>query len=439
MIGVLEEATGAELSGSVRVLDRDIAEEPAAERGRTVAAVWQRPDVQLFRGSVLDEVRAGLDHRLVAAAEGTARAREALRLVGLDHLDEERDPMSLSGGEQQRLALAAALVLDAPVLVLDEATSALDARAARRFGEALDRIRRSRSVTIIAIDHRPDAHLPRADRLLVLDEGRIVLDGAPDRVYREHRSRIDRLGVRLPRGSRPSSVASPGAAAPGAADPGSAGTALRLEGAEVSVRGVRILHGIDLHLPEGAVAVLSGDNGAGKSTLLRLLAAEVRLSRGRVHPRRRTRIRRGIGSAPQRAGDLPLTPTVAGEIRSALSAGSARRDATTAERVSLLLGEAGLERHAASHPLRLSGGQRQRLAVAAAIASGARAEPRLVLLDEPTSAQDRRGTELVLGLVAAGSPYRVTIIATHDPEAFAAVATHRIELDAGRLTAVPQG
>lgn len=305
LIGALEAATHARLAGTCRVLGQDMTAAGPAAPGSVVAAVWQKPSVQLFRPTVLDEVRSGLDYRELPAAEATARARKALELVGLDRIGEGRDPATLSGGEQQRLALAAALVLEAPVLVLDEATSALDAHALTQFTAALDRARASREFTVVAVDHRLTAHLGRAGRLVVLDEGRIALDGPPPAVLANPRALT--LGLRLP-------------------DDGAAGTALTgLSGPpvlECAAAGVRlgsavILAEVTLALPRGAVALLTGDNGTGKSTLLRLLATEPRSTVGRVLPGARARVKAGIGYAPQRAAELMLTRTVTQEVASA--------------------------------------------------------------------------------------------------------------------------
>lgn len=402
---------------------------PVAERARAVAAVWQRPGVQLFRASVIDEVRAPLDYRRVPPDEGTRRARAMLDLVGLGGIDERRDPMTLSGGEQQRLALAAALAQHTPVLVLDEATSALDAAASRRFGEALDRARAERGVTVVAIDHRPEAHIDRADRMIVLDEGRIQRDDAPARIFADAES-VSRFGLRMPGGSDPTGESSPDPASLGIpTDPGHPLPALRLSGVDVVVRRAPILHALEVSLPLGAVAVVTGDNGAGKSTLLRLLATELHPASGTVEPRSLTRLKAGIGYAPQRSAELMLTGTVGDELCTALTQGSRGHDRATRRRAGDLLARAGLDAHGQTHPLRLSGGQRQRLAVALAVAGA----PALTLLDEPNSAQDRAGTEHVLRLIADNRAHRVTIIATHDPGAFAPLATHRVRMSAGRI------
>lgn len=399
-----------------------------------MAAVWQQPDIQLFRTTVLDEVRSGLDYRLVPEEEATSRSREALALVGLDGIPEDRDPMSLSGGEQQRLALAAALVLDTPVLVLDEATSALDLEAAERFGEALDQARAARPVTVIAIDHRPDVHFERADRLLVLEDGEVVLDGDPSCVYTDDLTEVQRLGMRLP--TKLGGNASFAGALLGTSANEGTPVALRADSICYSVEKARLLDEVCLELPLGSVALITGDNGAGKSTLMRLLATEMKPSRGRVLPRPRTRIREGVGYVPQRGADIMLHTRTVDEVCSALTHGRSNTDDTVTWRALDLLDQAGLGGMEEMHPLRLSGGQRQRLAVLLALAEGIGGARKLALLDEPTSAQDVSGAALVLGLLTDGAESRVTLVATHDPAAFSSVATHQVAMRAGRTVEI---
>ena len=265
LLGVLDLITDATVTGEITIEGVSINSATATERERLVAAVWQRPEVQLFRSTVLDEVRSGLDFRLVPASVSNVKARQALALVGLGGVDESQDPATLSGGEQQRLALAAALVLDAPVLVLDEATSALDAHALGEFTATLDRARRERPLTIIAVDHRLDAHLGRADRLLVLDDSRVALDCPPEAALWLHRSRARSLGLRIPADSAEPNE-HPGPFVPGA----EAGLVCREVAVALGARSV--LRDLSFALPQGAVGIVTGDNGVGKSTLLRLLA-----------------------------------------------------------------------------------------------------------------------------------------------------------------------
>jgi energy-coupling factor transport system ATP-binding protein len=421
ILGALEDVARADVEGEVLVDGTVMTEADALTRARLVSAVWQRPVAQLFRSTILDEVRSALDYRLVPAAEADARAREQLRLVGLDAIDEERHPATLSGGERQRLALAAALLQEAPVLVLDEATSALDRAATDLFVAALERARATRDLTVIAIDHRPDAHLEAADRLVVLEAGRVALDGTPASVLAEPHA--GELGLRRP-GERSRTL--PTLADARTEDPAHA--TLRLDRVGVRLGDSAILDDLTCALPTGAVALVTGDNGAGKSTFLRLLADELRPAAGRVAPRGRARTRAGIGAAPQHAADLFFTERVIDEVGTVLARG--RRPSGVLRGLARgHLERAGLAAEADTHPLRLSGGQRQRLAVLLATVAAPGTPPALVLLDEPTSAQDRAGADLVCALIQANASERVTIIATHEPAAFASFATHLLAFD----------
>ena len=418
LVGVLQETGSARVTGDIRLDGASLDELERHERPTRIAAIWQRPEAQLFRSTILDEVRAALDFQCVPATEGDRRAREAIRRAGLAHLDEERDPLSLSGGEQQRLALAATLVLRPAVLVLDEVASHLDRTGLERLRAILAETRRRRPLTVIAFDHRPERHAGLADRVVVLDQrGRIALDGTPEEVFGRHAERCRAIGVRLA-----DDEASRGGTdvAPPVVDGGP--PALTARSLTLRRGGSRVLREVSFALPLGATALLTGENGAGKSSLLRAVAGDRRGLRGGVEPPDRPRRRAGIGYAPQRGSELMFARTVRDELLLALPP----RRAADAD---VLLERAGLRDVACAHPLRLSGGQRQRLSVLLATAG----DPALLLLDEPTSAQDARGAERIRALIAHGAEARTTIVATHEGELLRGIATHRIALADGRV------
>lgn len=246
-----------------------------------------------------------MDYRNIAATEVTECATRLLTKVQLEHIPQQRDPMQLSGGEQQRLAFAATLAQDAPVLVLDEATSQLDRSAREAF---LPVLTGSQGKTIIAIDHNLECHLPHLDRIIILGLGGEVLwdDDKPPRDARSYGIRKPGSTRDLPRINLP------------------LGDAL-----------------LDLgfaKLPLGSVVAVVAPNGSGKSTLLRALTKEKRF------------LKAGIAWLPQRGSHFLLRGTVAEELSRGF----------TAE-------DAGLAGMIADHPLSLSGGQRQRLALARAL------------------------------------------------------------------------
>ncbi len=143
---------------------------------RRMAGVFQRP--MLFAGSVESNVALGLRARGVPRRERARRVAEALAWVGLERL--AHVPVgTLSGGEAQRVALARALVVEPDVLLLDEPTANLDVTVRRRFREDLERLVRQRAGAVVLITHDPAEAFAIADRVAVIQEGRIVQVGTP--------------------------------------------------------------------------------------------------------------------------------------------------------------------------------------------------------------------------------------------------------------------
>jgi energy-coupling factor transporter ATP-binding protein EcfA2 len=194
--GVVPHMLEAEVSGSLLVDDVDPRTRPVRDSARTVGIVFDNPEYQLSQPSVAEEVAFGLENLGVAPAEMPARIAEALALVGLDGL-EERSPFALSGGQQQRLALAAVLVMRPSILFLDEPTSNLDPIGKADVLATVNRLHRERGMTVLVAEHEVEALAEHADRIVVLAEGRVAVDGAPSRVF----ARVDELaalGLRPP-------------------------------------------------------------------------------------------------------------------------------------------------------------------------------------------------------------------------------------------------
>jgi energy-coupling factor transport system ATP-binding protein len=164
-------------SGSVRIGELDPATEPFETRKR-VGMLFQNPDNGLVAPFVEDDVAFGLENLGVERPVMRERVRKAIRAVGLRGY-ERREPHTLSGGEKQRVALAGILALDPEILLLDEPTSMLDAAGRREVLERLEGLRGTR--TILHITHHLDELLD-ADRVLVLNAGRLVADVPPERL-----------------------------------------------------------------------------------------------------------------------------------------------------------------------------------------------------------------------------------------------------------------
>src|SRR5215207_2759909 len=196
--GLVPHAVPAELDGTVRVAGLDSREHPVGVLSEHVAMVFQDPDAQIVTGTVLDEVCFAPENQQASVDEVLARAERALKLVGL--WDRRREnPDLLSGGGRQRLAIACALAMAAPVLVLDEPTANLDPAGIDEVYAVLRELADERDHAVVLVEHNLDAAVDIVDRVIVLDaEGRLVIDGPARETFRERADELVALGVWLP-------------------------------------------------------------------------------------------------------------------------------------------------------------------------------------------------------------------------------------------------
>jgi tungstate transport system ATP-binding protein len=166
-------------AGTIRYGGKAVTTRDLSAR-RKIAAVFQRP--LLFQGSVHDNVAYGLKFRHLRRAEVKSKVEHTLDFLGVSRLA-EADMRSLSGGELQRVAIARALVLEPEILFLDEPTSNLDVHVRRRFRADLTRIVDRLAATVIIITHEHSEALALAQRVAVINEGRLVQIGTPEEVF----------------------------------------------------------------------------------------------------------------------------------------------------------------------------------------------------------------------------------------------------------------
>ncbi|MGH2912917.1 MAG: ABC transporter ATP-binding protein [Solirubrobacteraceae bacterium] len=447
---------GGTFAGRVRVEGLDTREHPPARLGAITGVLFQDPETQLVMGSVRAELGLALESRGHTPGEVARGVEEVALALGIDGLL-ERSTHELSGGEQQRVALGAALAGRPRVVLLDEPTSQLDPVAGDELIGLLRRLNQEWETTIVLCEHRIERCLSAADRVIAMHDGRVAHDGSPHvfldwastaapalqtpgaRLFslaglapapvgvKQARASLRREGLLGDRGS--DAQASP-ALVPGdvSGAPGSRPRPRRRGGrrhffggdspvpVEVSglwlelTRGPAIVRGVDLRVEKGETVALMGRNGAGKSTLLRLLAGLLRPTRGSVRSAGR------VALLLQNPNDYFLRERVEEEVS---------RDA---------LSRAGLTDLGERNPRDLSGGERQRLALAIVADDGD--PPAALALDEPTRGMDR---EAKAGLAAeirrrAGEGQAV-IVATHDPEFAASCADRAVLLADGRVIA----
>ncbi|GII98208.1 energy-coupling factor transport system ATP-binding protein [Sediminihabitans luteus] len=196
--GLVPHVVPATLDGTVRVGGLDTRAHDVPHLARHVAMVFQDPDAQVVTGSVLDEVCFGPENLGVPVAEVEARAEDALRRVGLWERRAD-DPGRLSGGGRQRLAVACALAMHAPLLVLDEPTANLDPAGTEELYDVLRDVLAAGDRAVLLVEHDLDAAVELLDRVVVLDAaGRVAFDGPVREVLTQHADALVALGVCLP-------------------------------------------------------------------------------------------------------------------------------------------------------------------------------------------------------------------------------------------------
>jgi energy-coupling factor transport system ATP-binding protein len=428
--GLVPHFHGGEIEGRVEVAGIDAITAGPGELAAAVGYVAQDPETQVVSTTVSAEIELPLEMR---GDPPTSRARaveEVALALAIPHLL-DRAVDTLSGGELQRVALAAALVTRPRLVLLDEPTSQLDPVAGDELIWLLRRLNEEWGVTILLAEHRLERCLAAADRVIAMSSGSVSFDGSPrdfltwaqdaDQALETPAARLFSLvGIEpLPVGVRDARRAL--ASAP-AVD-----GKLREEGVRLpSATAVRardlwvelsqgeasrdVLRGIDLTVNGGEQVALMGRNGAGKSTLLRTAAGLQDPVRGKIETPG------DIALLTQNPGDYLVRERVGDELPGD-SGGAALR-------------LVGLEHAVDADPRDLSGGERQRLALAIALAGRMEGDalPGLVALDEPTRGMDRARKDDLVGLIGSLAERGAgLLVATHDVE-FAAAFAERVVL-----------
>ncbi len=179
LVGIVPQLLPATVEGAIEVAGRDPRVTPVAEMARDVAIVLDDSEAQISQATVAEEVALGLESQAVPVGEMRTRVGEMLERVGLAGLG-HRHPLTLSGGEQQRLAIACAVVMRPRLLLLDEPTANLDPRARRQLLGLITGLATDRSMTVVAVDHDVELLAEHADRIVVIEAGRVRFDGTPE-------------------------------------------------------------------------------------------------------------------------------------------------------------------------------------------------------------------------------------------------------------------
>lgn len=182
-------------SGSVIVDGLEVNEQNIWKIRSKIGVVFQNPDNQFVGANVEDDVAFGLENRQVSHEEMVSRVNEALKLVDMAEFA-KHEPSKLSGGQKQRVAIAGILAIRPQIIILDEATSMLDPEGKRNLLQLIRELKKQYHFTVISITHDIDETV-FADRVIVLDKGKIKMDDVPVKIY-QHHEELDELGLDLP-------------------------------------------------------------------------------------------------------------------------------------------------------------------------------------------------------------------------------------------------
>jgi len=192
--GLIPHFYQGKMEGGITVAGLNVAEHTIHELAKRVGLVFQNPENQLFALSVEKDVAFGLENLGFSREEMRRRVDWALNLTGIYDL-RERAPSELSGGQQQRVAIASVLAMQPEVIILDEPTSFLDPLSAKRIFEVIYDLNRKLGITVVLVEHRLDLTAKYASHIVIMDEGKIVLDGEPHEILQSEETRLIGVGV----------------------------------------------------------------------------------------------------------------------------------------------------------------------------------------------------------------------------------------------------
>ncbi|HEP1812029.1 TPA: ABC transporter ATP-binding protein [Streptococcus suis] len=399
--GLVPEYYPAQLTGEVYLGEQDLRGTSLEELSRQVASVFQHPSTQFFHSQVLQELVFPCENQGLSREEITQRLDWVNDLFGLEPLYERRI-FSLSGGQQQVLALAVATMQGSDVLVLDEPTAHLDQQGISRVQHILQTLKRQ-GKTIIIAEHRLSYLSQLADRYLYFQDGQVVTDyPASDFLHRTEECRQD-MGLRC-YDSEPYGRAIAELADQFINDK----EGLLVENLSVSQKENTLYEIEKLCLAPGQVVGLVGANGSGKTSFARYLVGLVEDKKSRISWQGQTL------SSRQR---LEKTAFVMQDVRLQLFAESVERELTLGRKNRAvdehLVARFGLSDLLERHPVSLSGGEQQRVMIVASLL----ADKEIFIFDEPTSGLDlRRMQQVASALVDLKMKNKLVLLISHDEE-----------------------
>ena len=444
------------LGGSIYWNGKLLGDSSQKEQASGIGFVMQSPENQIVTDKVWHELAFGLESLGIKTPEIRARVSEMASFFGIQSWF-YKNVTELSGGQKQLLNLASVMVMQPSVLILDEPTSQLDPIAAGEFLKTLEKINRELGTTVILTEHRLEDSFPLADRVIVMDEGKIIADDSPKEVGNILKALEHEMYLALPtpmkvHGSVENTLPCPitvregrhfleeysklntlnPEAIPKDAPQNNNDTVIEIK--DVWFRYEKnlpdVVKGLNISINKGELFCVLGGNGTGKTTLLSLISGLGSAYRGDVLINGKSisktkNLYTGLlGVLPQNPQSVFVKNTVYLDLMEMVSEEQKIRDVAKLCKIENLL---------ESHPYDLSGGEQQRAALAKVLLM----EPEILLLDEPTKGMDAHFKEEFAEILNSLKENGVTIfMVSHDIEFCAANANRCALMFDGSLTSV---
>lgn len=431
--------------GNIFFQGKDITKLTLREQAKSIGYVLQNPDNQIVTDKVWHELAFGLESLGLESKAIRLRTAEMASFFGIEEWFYKK-VTELSGGQKQLLNLASIMAMQPEVLILDEPTSQLDPIAASDFLKTVYRINRELGTTVILTEHRMEETFPSSDRILVMDEGRILLENTPTMVGKKLKEYSHRMFLSMPTPMQIYGGVKNDLECPLTIRDGrqwidklyeknyfkkdklnkriiEKRDEIAIELREIWFRydkeGADIIKDLSLKVPKGSHYCIMGGNGAGKTTALSIISGINRPYRGKVlingkdiKKQKNLLSENTVGVLPQNPQSLFVKKTVELDLLEILSE-SMLTKVEKVEAVKAIAKKVDIEAVLQMHPYDLSGGEQQRAAIAKVLLL----QPDILLLDEPTKGMDKylknKLAKIIQQLIAEG---KTVITVSHDLE-----------------------
>lgn len=462
--GIIPHFTKGVMTGNINVVGMNTREHEVYEMAPRVGLVFQDADAQLFGMTVEEDIVFGPSNLGYDYKECMRRIEKALRDLNIEAL-RERKPQELSGGQKQSVAIGGVYAMLPDIIIFDEPTSMLDPWGKQNVFSIIKDINKVYGITIVLVEHEMNHVAKYADRVCVMDRGKIVLCGTTEEVFQQT-ERLSELGMNVPQSIELGNLlkrdgvidrvplatdalidelkALPGLPKTPCAirdeirrDSGEVVPVVEAEHLKFSYLGeTNQLDDVSVTFRKGDFAAVIGQNGAGKTTLMRSIIGLLKPQSGKIlvcgnniTEKTVAELSADIGYVFQNPDEQIFTDSVLDELYFGPDNLGRDREGTKAL-VSEVLDEVGLERYKNTWPKYLSKGERQRLSMGAIITM----DPEIIIVDEPTTGQDWRETLWIMDLLKKlNDRGKTVLIITHNMEIVCRYCSRVIVMRTGNI------